>query len=242
MQKEILAGASYSDIFAKDYKVRLPDTIEHPTSARFISTAHDSHANDRATAQAKRIVDRFEEVADEARHRINKHQKDLKLFNLPRILEEFRKSHRSAEQILIEVHRSVMEGNTLINPTTYLHAHRHFVIAKIFIEKFDEMDLESIKDEKLDLTDEKRENFNLGMFVGLEPILVTAVFSSDGRDDAALSQKYGRLVDKYSNIVATMYPKEYIAAMDLNKPSFAATVYSKVVGYLEAERNGQILL
>lgn len=240
VQEQILVGTSYSERFAEQYHIKMPTAIKKPTDAKFLPRTHDNYASDKAIAKAYEIISKFDELSDDIVDRYRKHWKNMKYFNVQEILGDFKKGHESTEQ-LIRVYESVLSYGD-INPTTYIHAKRHFMIAKIFIEKFKDIDFEKIKYEDLKLEDDKKENFKLGVFVGLEPILVTTLFSSSNRDDPELSQVYGKLVDKYSHMVAQMYPQEYLESAQLDKPSYTVSAYAKFVDYLEEERHGQILL
>lgn len=240
VQEQVLAGTSYTETFADDYQIRLPREIKKPTDARFLPITHDSRANDRAIAKAVEIIYKFDEVTEEVIGKYRKHWKELKYFDVKELLNRFVSGHQSTEQ-LIRVYESVLADSD-INPITYIHAKRHFTVAQIFLNKFEEIDVEKITREELKIDEGQEGNFRLGVFVGLEPILVTALFSAMHRDDAKLSQAYGRLVDRYSHMVAAMYPKEYLQATALNKPAYPAEAYSKFLEYIEVARHGQILL
>ncbi len=239
-QEQILVGTSYSDRFASQYRVRLPAEIKKPADARFESLVHGSHSSDRVISKAFGIILDFDEIATDIINGYRKDRKDLKNFDVKEIFRRFREGHESTGE-LISVYESVLDDGD-INPTTYLNAKRHFTIAKIFLEKFGAIDISKINYDDLELDEGKEENFKLGIFIGLEPILVTSMFSALKRDDAELSQAYGKLIDRYSYMVATMYPSEYISATELNTPTMSARDYSKLLEYIRADRHGQVLL
>lgn len=240
-QQEILVGTSYSEKLAKNYKIKLPDEIKKPTDARFLSTNRDSYANDKTVNKISRIIEDFDSFADSVVDRYTKYYDELKYFDVEKLINEFKNGHANAEK-LIAVYESVL-SNGDINPSTYLYTKRHFIIAKIFIEKFEHITVNKINVENLKMDNEDKKNgFKLGVFIGLEPLFVTTIFSASGRDNASLSQAYGKLVDYYSHIVAKMYPEEYLKATQLDKHPLPQNTYLKFLKYLESERHDQILL
>ncbi len=244
IKKELLVGASYSERFAKAYKISIPKEIKKSSDAKFVPLPHSSHANDKAIGRASELISKFDEIAEEIIQKYNKYSNDLKYFDLGKIINKFKEGHKSTEQ-LIKVYESVLSGGD-INPTTYLNAKRHFIIAKIFLDKFKEIkteDIERLKNKKLELnTEAEKENFKLGVFISLEPILVTAILSTLERDNAALSQDYGKLIDEYNHIVAIRYPNDYLKATQLDKSVFPAGAYSKLLSLIKVERHDQVLL
>lgn len=240
IQKELFAGASYAEQFANDYRIRIPNEIKNPSDAKFVPVTHDSRAGDKAIIRASEIINKFYDITDKVIKEYKKNPNVLQDLNLKKLVLNFVQGHNSTEQ-LIKVYESVL-SNGAINPITYIYAKEHFIIANIFLSKFREIDIESIKNKKLELNDSTKENFRLGIFIGLEPILVTAIFSALKRDDSILSQNYGKLVEQYARIVVKMYPDEYIKATKINKPILSADKYLKLLSVIEAERNGQVLL
>lgn len=236
IQKEAFVGASYVERFEKNYKIRIPNEIKEPSDARFVPILHDSHASDKAISRAFEIINKFDDITEGIIKEYKKEPDILKSLNLKELITNFVEGHNSTEK-LIRVYESFISYKN-INPITYIYAKEHFNISKIFLDKIREINIESIKNKKLELDDETKEDFKFGVFVGLEPILVTTILSNFGRDNVALIQNYGKLIERYAHKIAKMYTKEYLEVTEINKPILTVENYSKLLSFIEAERNG----
>ncbi len=233
IQKEISTGLVYSERFAIQHKVRTPKMIKKLSDARFISKLHDNDANSKAVEAAFEIINDFDKYTDKIIKYYNKNPNLLDIKNLTSIIKKIKLEHNKMEFLLMPNPEIINQG---INHILYIYAKQHFVISKIFFNLIDKIDLNDIKREKVNNFDVER--FKLGVFIGLESVLITSIFSPYGRDNSKLINNYGKLVEKYSHMIALNYPDEYINATNLNKPLIQIDIYQKLVSYIEANRNG----
>ncbi len=232
--QEMVLGASYSKQFTRKYKVELPKEIKNPMDAKFSSIKHDDRVNSKAVSGISNIINNFDKFVEKTKNQLN----DLKQINQKDTINKFKNEFMNTEE-LIKIYESVL-SKKVINPITYINAKRHFIIASIVINKIDinKIDISKILTKKIIWNAGTYKIFGLGVFIGLEPLFVTTIFSASERDNATINQTYAKLVDRYSHIVATLYPKEYIEAIGLNHPPVFTDVYPKFLKYLKEERNG----
>jgi hypothetical protein len=240
MQEQVLLGTSYYERLVSEYKVRLPNTIKTVSDAKYLTMAHESHISDKINTKTMEMVLDFENFAAEIFDKARRHIKEFKNVDVREALVRFTNDHAATAQ-LIEVQESVLAKNDT-SMLTYLNAKRHFTIARIFLKKLQEIDLTKLDISELKLEREHRENFELGLFIGLEPMFVIGVFAPLNRDDYRLGRAYAKLVDRYSHIVAKLYTEDYLSDTGLLERKYPANTYARFLEYLQAERNGQILL
>ncbi len=240
-QKQIQIIIGYSKTFTTLNEIEVPNEIKKGFDARFKSTTHDNKGNLKAISKGVEIIKNFDKFMDNIINRYKTYYKDFKYFNKNKLLSDFKKEYETVNKQITKIYDSILEDKT-INLTAYFYAKKHSILTEIFLKKLEKININSIKITDLELKDENQDIFELGVFLGLEPILVTTMLSVSNRDDDNLNNIYGKLINKYSRIIAKLYPKEYIEATHLDKPLYPANTYSKFLKYLQVERNGQILL
>ncbi|BCS91165.1 MAG: hypothetical protein ARM1_0622 [Candidatus Micrarchaeota archaeon] len=150
-------------------------------------------------------------------------------------LEVFEKTFNITKEIF-----NKMEN---VNPITYYNVSMHFTLADIILKN---IKTDSIKEEELkgliERIDIKKlydsEDFKLGVFVGLAPLLVTAALSNSLIDNMEFQGNYGALIHRFGHIVAHKYVKDYLEATDLNKPFGSKKEYKELIKELYKLRYG----
>jgi hypothetical protein len=215
------ASSASLQIFLDKHSIeRVPTEIKSVTDARYVIHKHESAIeNDEANLEVRRIVLDFHAYAKKIVTQIQEHIGDADYIDFPKVFSNFKDKHNYVKHELAKAYISVLEQN--INPILYFSAKKHYIISKILIENLDESDLkvekfkENVKNaDKLDT-----DILELGIFIGLEQIIVISAFSLVNRDDPLFISEYSKLANKFTYMISKKYPKQYLENLQLSKYS-----------------------
>ena len=148
---------------------------------------------------------------------------------LPILLKDFKEAVRKSHDQIIQIEPTLDND---VDKLLYLLVRRHSKIANIIMKKYDGSDISiewfKMHFEKLRNNDpEEIQRHALGVFVALEPILVSAALSNFKFANPKFLANYERLVNRFARVVARLYPLEYADEMGLNQVKEHLNIYSK---------------
>lgn len=142
--------------------------------------------------------------------------------NMDYTLRQVESSHQISEN-LVKVGDEALK--MLNNPTVLFMAKKHYIISDIVLDYIEEKK-ETFREEIRNLSEEELKErvqedkglFRLGVFVSLEGVLITLLMVADIRKDVKFMANYSKLLDKYSYLIARVFPEKYKKKTELERP------------------------
>ena len=157
--------------------------------------------------QVKEFIRDFDENTEDYLKE-SKDNIDFEELDIDEIVENAKRGHRETGEVLTQVKENLL--NEELNPTVYFMTTKHFSMSKIFLEIMEESNIELEELNQTDLDNEsEKENFKLGVFLALEPILVTSAIVADMKEDEDFLDDYSQLMDRFSFLFSRRYRDEY---------------------------------
>ncbi|OKY77794.1 MAG: Aspartate-semialdehyde dehydrogenase Acd [Candidatus Methanohalarchaeum thermophilum] len=157
---------------------------------------------------SKELIENFDSKTKEYFEEID--ENELKKEKIEETVNEMKKNHASIGK-KIEVKKPIVDKRE-IEPNIYFMAKKHHTIAEIVYEKIESYD----KD--IDLSGQYREIkkkeglpeiFKLGVFVTLEPYLVSSLLIASREEDLDYIMNYREILDDVSYLFSRMFREEY---------------------------------
>lgn len=177
---------------------------------------------------ARETVCNFEDETHEWVEDLNR--EDLREKSIGEILDEAFDNHRMTEDLL-EVQKTLME-NREASPDIYFMARKHYVLAKVLLKFLEERKDEISLDEAFEKIKENEyglEAFKLGVFVGMEPILVSSLILASLTGDEEYINQYSRILDKVSFIFSRNFEEEIREEIDVPKKDFSSEEKKRII-------------
>lgn len=147
--------------------------------------------------QVKKFILEFDEKTKGYFKEFKEMELEEENFDIENVVEKAREGHKESRELLTKVNK---EELILNNPSIYFTAYKHYKLSSIYLKMMEditeEVDLEEVVG-KIDY-DKKIEEFRLGIFLALEPILINSIVIADDRGDNQFINTYEELLDRFA--------------------------------------------